>query len=52
MSRNVMSKVVLFNVDAVTASAAHPMGPPQAAKPGDCFARAVVLAQYDAVTEH
>ena len=39
------------NVDYLTASAAHPMGLPQAAKPGDCYARAVVPAQYDAVTE-
>ena len=39
------------NVDYLTASAAHPMGLPQAARPGDCYARAVVPAQYETVTE-
>lgn len=39
------------NVDYLTASAAAPMGLPPAAQAGECYVRAVVPAQYDAVTE-
>ena len=39
------------NVDYLTASAAEPMGLPPEAKPGQCFARVVVPAQYEQVTE-
>lgn len=39
------------NVDYLTASAAEPMGLPPGAQPGQCYARAVVPAQYDQVTE-
>ncbi len=38
-------------VDYLTASAGAPMGLPANAKPGDCFAQAVVPAQYETVTE-
>ena len=39
------------NVDYLTASAAAPMGLPPGAQAGECYVRAVVPAQYDAVTE-
>jgi hypothetical protein len=39
------------NVDYLTASAAEPMGLPSGAQPGQCYARAVVPAQYEQVTE-
>jgi hypothetical protein len=39
------------NVDYLTASAAAPMGLPAGARPGECYVRAVVPAQYETVTE-
>jgi len=39
------------NVDYLTTSAAAPMGLPPGAKPGECYVRAVVPAQYETVTE-
>lgn len=39
------------NVDYLTASAAAPMGLPPSARPGECYIRAVVPAQYETVTE-
>lgn len=39
------------NVDYLTASAADPMGLPPGAKPGQCYARAVVPAKYEQATE-
>ena len=39
------------NVDYLTASAAAPMGLPPGAQAGECYIRAVVPAQYDAVKE-
>jgi hypothetical protein len=39
------------NVDYLTASAAEPMGLPQEARPGQCYARVVVPARYEPVTE-
>lgn len=38
-------------VDYLTASAAAPMGLPPGAKPGECYVRAVVPAQYGTETE-
>jgi hypothetical protein len=38
-------------VDYLTASAAAPMGLPPGAKPGECYVRAVVPAQYETVEE-
>jgi hypothetical protein len=38
-------------VDYLTASAVDPMGLPPGAKPGQCYARAVVPAQYEQVSE-
>jgi hypothetical protein len=39
------------NVDYLTASAASPMGLPPGARPGECYVRAIVPAQYETVTE-
>jgi hypothetical protein len=39
------------NVDYLTASSAAPMGLPAGARPGECYIRAVVPAQYDTVSE-
>ena len=39
------------NVDYLTASAAEQMGLPPGAQPGQYYARAVMPAQYDQVTE-
>jgi hypothetical protein len=38
-------------VDYLTASAAAPMGLPESAKPGECYVRAVVPAQYESISE-
>jgi hypothetical protein len=38
-------------VDYLTASAATPIGLPAGAKPGECYVRAVVPAQYETVSE-
>jgi hypothetical protein len=43
--------LVAANVDYLTAATAAPMGLPPGARPGECYVRAVVPAQYEAVSE-